>query len=325
MGKEVTVLYLAGSSRTGSTIVANVLGQLDGYFAVGELWNIWRRGIIESRKCGCGEPVGLCPQWDSILQEAFGRRLDLRDAQRLDVLTRQRLQNRSLRAIIAARSRSPDADEYRSVLAALYRAVHDVTGCRVIVDSSKSPLYASLLATLPGVRLHVVHLLRDPRAAAFSATRVRELPDFGDGRSMRQERPHVTARRWTVNHVLCSALLPEAAASFTRLRYEDFMANPAQALGRVVTATGIWAPLPFTAERTVTLAETHSVSGNPGRFRLGEVTLRLDDEWRHEMRPKDRAVVTALTWPLLVQHRYPLWAGRSGRASTPARVGEDAR
>ncbi len=307
MNDDITVFFVAGSSRTGSTIVANILGQLDGYFAVGELWNIWRRGIVEGRRCGCGEPVCSCPEWERILQKAFGRQLDRHDAERLDVLTREHLRSGWVRSVWNARTDRPlDGDEYRSTLAALYRAVRDVTGCRVIVDSSKSPVYGLLLATLPGVRLHVLHLVRDPRAAAFSNTRLRTLPDFGDGRLMPREQPYVTARRWTKNHALCGWLLPARAASFTLLRYEDFMADPVPATARLVEGVGMPAPLPFTADQTVRLAPTHSVSGNPGRFRLGDVTLRLDDEWRHRMRLRDRALVTTMTWPLLLRYRYAL-------------------
>ncbi|WP_210440880.1 sulfotransferase [Nocardioides xinjiangensis] len=311
MNDDVRVLYLAGSGRTGSTIVANILGQVDGYFAVGELWNIWRRGIMEARRCGCGEPVVSCPVWSSILESAFGRRLERHEAEQLDALTHLYLRTRWVRALRdARRNPSPEGDAYRGALAALYGAIRDVTGCRVIVDSSKSPVYGALLATLRGVELHAVHLLRDPRATAFSSTRVRTLPDFGDARLMRRERPYVAARRWTKNHTLCGLLLPAHAASFTRVRYEDFMARPGDEIARLVATTGVHAALPFTDERTVRLAATHSVSGNPGRFTVGDVSLRPDDEWRTAMRLSDRATVTALTWPLLLRHRYPLPGGR---------------
>ncbi|MBO0844064.1 MAG: methyltransferase domain-containing protein [Nocardioides sp.] len=306
MNDDVTVLYIAGSSRTGSTILANTLGQLDGHFVVGELWNIWRRGLVEGRRCGCGQPVLSCPVWSAVLRQAFGRPVDTAEAARLDALTRDRLRHWA-RAITHARRAGPlDGDEYRGALGALYQAVREVTGCRVIVDSSKSPVYASLLATVPGVRLHVVHLVRDARAAAFSNRRFRVMPDFGDRRLMPREGPAVTARRWAKNHALCEVLLPGHVDSFTRLRYEDFVERPVPTLERIMASTGEPAALPFTGERTVRLAATHSVSGNPGRFDVGEVTLRLDDEWRHAMSLSDRAVVTTLTWPLLLRHRYIL-------------------
>jgi hypothetical protein len=308
---EVTVLYIAGSSRTGSTIVANILGQLDGYFAVGELWNIWRRGLIEGRRCGCGSPVRSCPVWRAVLRHAFGGPVGVADAERLNGLTFDRLRTHWVRSVVdARRAGSFDGDEYRGALADLYRAVRDVSGCRVVVDSSKCPVYASLLATVPGIRLHVLHLVRDSRATAFSNRRLRALPDFGDRRLMPRERPIVTARRWAKNHALCELLLPGHVDSFTRLRYEDFADRPVPTLRRIIATTGEDAVLPFTGERTVRLAATHSVSGNPSRFQLGDVTLHIDNEWRKAMSLPDRAVVTTVTWPLLLRHHYVLGSNR---------------
>jgi hypothetical protein len=58
------------------------------------------------------------------------------------------------------------------------------------------------------------------------------------------------------------------------------------------------------------MTTTHSVSGNPNRFGTGEVELRADEEWRRAMRGRDRGMVTALTWPLLLRYRYPLRSSR---------------
>jgi hypothetical protein len=50
-----------------------VLGQLDGFFAAGELNRIWDRSLIENRRCGCGVLFRECEVWRSILVEGFGR------------------------------------------------------------------------------------------------------------------------------------------------------------------------------------------------------------------------------------------------------------
>ena len=79
-GERVKVLYIAGSGRSGSTILDRILGQLDGFFSVGELCNLWDRGLLAHRKCGCGVPVDQCPTWTGILATGFGRQLDQADA-----------------------------------------------------------------------------------------------------------------------------------------------------------------------------------------------------------------------------------------------------
>jgi hypothetical protein len=49
---------------------------------------------------------------------------------------------------------------------------------------------------------------------------------------------------------------------------------------------------------------SHTVSGNPNRFDTGAVALRQDSEWQNKMNPCDKALVTALTLPLLKHYRY---------------------
>ena len=61
-------------------------------------------------------------------------------------------------------------------LAAAGEFYHDlarVTGASVIVDSSKSPALAALLTQVPGIELHVVHLVRDLRGVVSSGRRTK--------------------------------------------------------------------------------------------------------------------------------------------------------
>jgi hypothetical protein len=303
----VKVLYVAGSGRSGSTILDRTLGQLDGFFSAGELCNLWERGLLARRRCGCGTPVPDCPVWGAVLAEAFGGP-DGVDAGRLAAMTRRRLHLRSVpTALLGRDGRDRAGDEYHHALTRLYRAVQGQTGCRVIVDSSKSPVYAELVAAIRGLDMAVVHLVRDPRATAWSFLRNKRLPDYGDDRFMQRQHPLVSARRWSLWQAVTELLWSRRPGRYLRLRYEDFVRDPQPAVWAIAALAGE-APsvLPFTGPATVRLATTHSVSGNPNRFGTGEVELRADEEWRRAMRTTDRAMVTALTWPLLLRYRYPL-------------------
>jgi hypothetical protein len=102
------------------------------------------------------------------------------------------------------------------------------------------------------------------------------------------------------------------------LRYEDVVADPRHAVARVLDLLGHGgAPTGFADERTVTLTSGHSVAGNPDRLSSGSTHIRLDDEWTTALDIRRRALVTALTAPLLGRFDYPLTAGRaSGRPSS---------
>ena len=62
---KTKVLYIAGTSRCGSTILGNVLGQIRGFVSVGEISSIWERGFLENAYCGCGTRFLDCPMWMS--------------------------------------------------------------------------------------------------------------------------------------------------------------------------------------------------------------------------------------------------------------------
>ena len=171
---STVVLYIAGTGRSGSTVLANILGEVDGVFAAGEVRYLWQRGLKEGRLCGCGLPVRECPVWSRVLAMAG----ELDDPERVDAITSMLQRTgrmRTLPAVVAgtlvprldpaaAHSLAPA----RKALGELYAAMAAVTGARVIVASSKLPAYAHVLAATPGIDLRVVHLIRDPRGAAHS-------------------------------------------------------------------------------------------------------------------------------------------------------------
>jgi len=51
------VLYILGWGRSGSTVLGNILGEIDGFFSAGELHYLWERSLVEGRACGCGRDV----------------------------------------------------------------------------------------------------------------------------------------------------------------------------------------------------------------------------------------------------------------------------
>ncbi|GJM04919.1 MAG: hypothetical protein DHS20C09_09100 [marine bacterium B5-7] len=104
---------------------------------------------------------------------------------------------------------------------------------------------------------------------------------------------------------LSAELLKRKIQYYLLVRYEDFVTNPQDWVKKILTFIGE-APdtLPFVGDRSVRLTSTHSVSGNPSRFKNGTVQIKEDSEWKTGLNQKDRASTTFLTWPLLKRYRY---------------------
>jgi sulfotransferase family protein len=194
-------------------------------------------------------------------------------------------------------------DELSDRLEALYTAIASAGSARVIVDSSKLPTYGLVLDQVHGVDLHVVHLVRDPRATAYSWRRRKSLPDKRGGGFMQQQGPLKASALWTMWNTGAATFWRHEPGRYLRVRYEDFVREPQETIERICAFAGEpFAGSPFVSANEVELAPSHSVAGNPSRFTTGRVVLRPDDEWRTKMRTMDRAVVTAVTWPLLLRH-----------------------
>jgi hypothetical protein len=304
------VLYIAGWGRSGTTILDNILGSCDAVFSVGELFYLWRRGLVQGRRCGCGAELERCGLWRAVLDVAYDG--DPPRPQRTARLQRQAVRVRDTRRIARRRLSEPAAD-YRDEIARVYRALARVTGAGLVVDSSKVPSGAAVLGRIRDIDSYLLHMVRDPRAVAYSWMRATPQPDVAVPRQMARHRPAASTRNWLAWNVLVEDLARTAFAGRSmRLRYEDFASDPRAAVEAVLGLTGVAAAgLPFTDGTTVRLRANHTVSGNPSRFVTGPVALRPDERWRTDQPLRPRLVTTAIAAPLLRRYGYSTFGGRT--------------
>jgi Sulfotransferase family len=310
-GGRVRVLYVGGLGRSGSTLIERLIGQMPGVCPVGELVHLWDRGVAEGERCGCGEPFRQCPFWRQVGKAAFGS-WDQVDVSRIAALRSRVDRNRFIPALAGRKlrpERRQDLDEYTSYYARLYAAIIEVSGCQLVVDSSKHPSLAHCLRWQADVDLRVLHLIRDSRAVAYSWSKQVRRPDTDDESYMTRYSAATAAGQWTVQNAAFH-LLGRRGCPTMRMRYEDFVADPEAAIRGVAGFAGLPGDggLPFLdTDGTSCWAElsgAHTVSGNPMRFATGKVPIRRDERWRTAMPKGQRRAVTALTLPLLASYGY---------------------
>jgi hypothetical protein len=300
--ERVKVLYIASVPHSGSTVLANILGEVDGFFSAGELFFLWH--ILEmNRPCGCERNLPDCEVWSRILENAASG----------GDIPRPRtswLNARSLPGLLVAEraGREPDAlAPYKASLIRLYRGIQEATGCRVIVDSSKSPTYGHILEKTEGIDFAVVHLVRDPRGTAFSW---RKQANF-----RLNTHPFKFGLIWSFWNAAIEFLWKRAGVPYLLVRYEDFVTEPDETIRRIVGLIGETAEqLPFVDSHTALFSTNHTIAGNQNRFRTGPVRLHPDDEWKSSVRPRTVLATTSVTWPLQWRYAYPLYASPSKTA-----------
>ena len=303
-------MYVGSWSRSGSTLLDLMLGSIPGFVSVGEVRFLWDRGLIEGQLCGCGAPVPACPFWRAVLDEAFGPHQP--DPAEMRAL-RDRVDGLARFPFTAGPWRPPalerDLRAFRDVLGRLYRAIARVAESAVVVDSSKYAAYGRVLAGAPGLELRLIHLVRDSRAVAYSWTRTKRLLEVpGEDRYMPVHPVWRSAGYWALENVALELLRP-AVPRVAVLRYDDLTERPAAALAQTLGRLGLEGDVRGLAGRSLPAVRNHTVAGNPVRLTQGEVPIRPDVEWRTGLPSSARRTVTALTWPLLLRHGFPLRTG----------------
>jgi hypothetical protein len=300
---RLTLLMMAGYPRSGTTIVGNILNELEGFVHVGESHYLWERNLLKrNRRCGCGLGMPRCPVWGLVLPGL------LEQDDPASVLRWQRRSGRWWRRSRLEGMSSPGGvvGRYVEVLSRFYRRVAGVTGAGVIVDSSKWVSAATLARLVPDVDVHLLHVIRDPRGVIHSRQR-KLMKERGDG-SVRLSRPRAALDAWGWLRVTRTAerMVRSGGEGASTMRYEDFADHPRAVLKGILDDLGAGDPdaLPFEDERHVVLGTNHTLGGNRNRFASGTVEIREDDRWRSRLRPADRKLIEAVTRPVAARYGY---------------------
>lgn len=302
--QKAKVVYIACWGRSGSTLLNNILGQSPYVFSGGELLRIWEDQLLQEGICGCGCLIRECPVWKAILRSVWTG-FDERTIEDLRSFLSVHVRTKNIPTVMLSRSfAQQDASRCSQLqLVNMYKLIQSTTGCEFIVDSSKHPVYGALLQQQADIDMYLVHLIRDPRAVAFSWQRKKFMPDSKS--YFRTRGPMETAIMWLTWNLGIQRMGTSLKKRYLRIRYEDLVARPTDTLGEIATFLGLESlEISVSEKEEIVLNPTHTVMGNPIRFSQGPVKLRLDNEWKSNLSKKDSALISLATWPLLWKYAY---------------------
>jgi len=261
------LIYIGGYGRSGTTLLESLLTGRSDLLACGEVVCCLRKRI--ERLCTCGETRQNCKVWGSIYKTVGPLRGWTHQTLTLALLEHA-------------------ADHYN-----------------LLVDSSKTA-WGSLSAPFAlrrklGRKIHLVHVVRDPRGVCWSNMagnwKERAVIKNPAWRHFR-----TTLGWWAANFSseLFGWRYPD---QYVRIRYEDIAESPRETLDSLFSriAPGREAPSTKVTEG----GNRHQLYGNHARY--GELTLsnvREDVRWRTEMPIGQQRLVSVLTWPLDARYRY---------------------
>jgi hypothetical protein len=235
--------------------------------------------------------------WSAVITEVRVS-LGLSGSRDLRALVGDRLRRRSLL------SHSPPAPTAQDLAlrSATQEAIERVTGESVFIDSSRSP---SAVWTSSHVSpIDVIHLVRDPRAVAFSESRPKRAdPLRPSSRLMPQKSVWKSSIDWMREQLTSERVAAHLRRSGTgtvlSVRYEDLVHDTHPTLQTIL---GALPKRPPGVGRTMSDTR-HAVWGNPMRFEGTRVMI--DERWLRDMPAAQRRLSTMLTVPMRWRYRYP--------------------
>ncbi len=301
---RIKVIFITGSSRSGTTLLDRILGQVPGFFSLGEVFYIWERGILQNQLCGCGKPFRDCEFWSQVIDEFSA----YHSTDFLDILQLQREVTR-IRNIpyfifpsLRPKSFQLKLHKYTVMLATLYRTIANVSNASILIDSSKFAPHGFVLKQIPYLDLFVIHIMRDSRGVVYSLQRKKVRPEiyWRTEYMPRAETWLKGTRVWLIDNFLAH-ILRITTKNSRLLRYEKFVQNPRSVIEDLINWIGLPNPSilnPFHRERLIKLRVNHTVSGNPVRFVTGPVEIKEDVEWITKMSWFKKVMIGVLTKPL---------------------------
>lgn len=298
------VIYIAGSGRTGSTLLSLLLSQRHPVANLGQIRDL--PGAIGSNApCSCGTSVPDCPFWGNALASVYGGSVQTELRKLSNGLKKFRRQYRksdwarqSNRARLAQQN-----EDFLKRMSALYHAAAKAADASVLVDSSKSPEIAAALSLTGDLDLVLVNLVRDPRAIAVSW--VKRNDDFAMARK--------SAQQWSKRQRELRRFDKIPGIQFITLRYEDFTAQPQEYLELILAHAGEPGsyPRPIEARKyEISWRRQHLFPPANEKIlssRPTETTIIPSAGWRHRRHWRERFVATCTTFPLNLKYGYGLF------------------
>jgi hypothetical protein len=279
---------------------------LDNHPAIigtGEL-SFFARGWLIGDYCSCGQPLLSCSFWKEV-QSEWLRRTGMTNLETYWHLQQKCERYRRLPLVLTKFVTAPGIfQQYRMSTVELYKVIQDISGACIIVDSSKNPVRALLLAGMPEIDLRLVFLVRDVRGYAWSRQKTfNKNQESGIGRTSKPLPVWQSAAQWTFINLI-SEWVTRRSDKFLMVRYEDLIGNTQHVfseLGDLISLNLSSLATSFVVGET--FGGNHVQAGNRLRMQK-DIKLRNEERWQDNMPIRKQVIPWRLAGWLMKRYGY---------------------
>lgn len=292
---KITLIYLMGAGRSGTTALATFLGANKEIQVLGEMHQFFNH-IKKGISCSCGEKLVNCKFWSQVIDILPEDAVNM--ASKLEELTLSVEAHSKIIHHLLKKDGFSNAREYQYLMEAIFQSCKKVSNKNVMLDSAKYISRALALRNMSSVELKVIYMVRDVRGVAHSFSK------------------KVQSSRGTISSILYYSMIniaAEVACSLglrnkvIKVRYEDMMNHPIEFFNELEEFLGIdLKQIRDKIEGDEAFEIEHIIGGN----RLKEkrsIKFRTDVRWVQVQSKAKQVLIYFSSFPLMIINRYPIF------------------
>lgn len=300
------IVYIAGTGRSGSTLLDRVISASEQVLGCGELsqfFDVYMES--QSMFCSCGYRIRECTIWGKIFEKLEKEYHLKSDAKKLQRVCYEIERKKGFLPAIFLDQR--DIKNYRIYTRALLQSFEDVgSGCTHIVDSSTSSRMAffrplALLRFAGRKDMKMIHLTRDPRGIIYGFLRRPANRKTGEWLNVGPCGVY-TLFKWLIVNIwafLQGLFLPRG--QYLYITYEELIDSPEVVFAKLERFLDV-SPIRYqkTNADIELIGTSHQLTGNAGVLRQNPLLIKGDQEWQEKLprRYKFCALIFIALWKI---------------------------
>ena len=298
--QNIKLVYLTGMWRSGGTVLGRILDCSKQIIFVGNLKDFWRKGLKRNNKCSCGERFENCSFWKEVTKE-YRKSFPSDNFEELNKKFQQ-IEKWSnffeLKKIVLNKKESflkPALYKYTEHNEKLYKIISNLSGKKIIVDSSRNTGRLLALSLINNLELFPINIIRDPRGVLNSLIN----KDISNYKEIRHS-SILNLLQWNIKNYFSVDIMKKLNTSGGMyVLYKNFSSCSSELVEKLKTIFNCELNYNLDNGKFSIIVETgHLFSGNRKRHTSGKITIKEDIEWKEELSLLHKALTFIISLPL---------------------------
>lgn len=282
--KNKNIIYLLGSGRSGTTLLAAILNSTPEVNAFGELHQFYTH-LNSNLECSCDNKLTDCEFWTKVLSHL---QITENELNRFVIKQNREEEHKFIPLLLLGKKASKD------YITSQENLFHSITNFKNnwILDSSKYVGRFLLLKQIKNLNLKGIYVVRDIRGVINSFNKQVQTP----------KKP-INAIFYYLFTNTFAQLVCWLNKDVVKLRYEDLVDNPLNEVDKIYTSLLNSKKNMFNLNEVFDIP--HIIGGNRLKSRKS-ITIKKDIAWKQNITRTNQIIYYLLCFPFMLINRYKI-------------------